>query len=250
MDVLAAAITVIQLLQVTAQVSIALGQYAAAVRGAESSRSKLVDQKMLISAAARAIEYRPPCESFKNTCPTFIIYYRSVLRLTVKHESTREQRQRTTGEWLVNEDLYVESGLIDSLSSGLADDETLAYFYCDFRNPRSTSTMEILRSLTTQLLWTSKIDGLSSFPELIVRNERGTGPPGDVTTLSDLLRCAAKSHQRPMIVIDAPDEWDDLSKLLDELVKLDGRSMSLVHHIPAAALYQWSICRSIDLPER
>ncbi|KAF9230407.1 hypothetical protein BU15DRAFT_83672 [Melanogaster broomeanus] len=146
---------------------------------------------------------------------------------TVKHESTREQRQRTTGEWLFKEDLYIEwrkcsfgllwlsgkagagksvlaSAIINSLSSGLADNETLASFYCDFRTPRSMHTMEILRSLTMQLLWNSKIDWLSSFPELVMCKE-----------------CAAKLHQRPMIVIDALDECEDLSKLLGELVKLD-----------------------------
>ncbi|KAF9231729.1 hypothetical protein BU15DRAFT_8037, partial [Melanogaster broomeanus] len=161
----------------------------------------------------------------------------------VKHESTREKRQRTTGEWLFREDLFIEwhkcsfsllwlsgkagagksvlaSAVIDNLFSGLEGDDTLAYFYCDFRTPRSTSTMEILRSLTNQLLWNSKVDWLPSFPELVMRNERGTGPPVDITTLSDLLRRAAKLHQRPMIVLDALDECEDLSKLLGELVKL------------------------------
>ncbi|KAF9231978.1 hypothetical protein BU15DRAFT_81763 [Melanogaster broomeanus] len=357
MDVLAAAATIIQLLQVTAQVSTALGQYVAAVQGAESSRSKLLDQITLISTAGRAIESvvlnsppssrTPEQQAFltewfrsdgsparckkelddlliwlhsqagdkKNTrfikrlmwplkenriqtaikvIQEHMPYFYYILSIdtsnriqevtsiitserehtakrkllewldgvdcTVKHESTREQRQRTTGEWLFNEDLYIEwrkcsfgllwlsgkagagksvlayvflsalseayahssrSAVIDSLSSGLADDETLASFYCDFRTPRSTHTMEILRSLTTQLLWNSKIDWLSSFPELVMRKERGTGPPVDITTLSDLLGRAAKLHQRPMIVIDALDECEDLSKLLGELVKLD-----------------------------
>ncbi|KAF9237451.1 hypothetical protein BU15DRAFT_75996 [Melanogaster broomeanus] len=341
MDVLAAAATVIQLLQVTAQVSTALGKYVSAVKGAESSRSKLIDQITLISAATRAIESivlnsppssrTPEQQAFltewfrsdgspaqckkelndlliwlhgeaggekktrilkklmwplrENRIQTSIRvirehmpYFHCILSIdnsnriqeitsiitserehtakrkllewldgldcTAKHESTREQRQRTTGEWLFNEHLYMQwrgcsfgllwlsgkagagksvlaSTVIDSLSSGLADDETLAYFYCDFRNPRSTSTMEILRSLTTQLLWNSNIDWLSSFPELVMRNERGTGPPVNITTLSDLLRRAAKLHQRPMIVIDALDECEDLPKLLDALVKLD-----------------------------
>ncbi|KAF9238216.1 hypothetical protein BU15DRAFT_75377 [Melanogaster broomeanus] len=341
MDVLAAAATVIQLLQVAAQVSTALGKYVASVNGAESSRSKLIDQITLISAAAKAIESvvlkSPPMSRTPEQQTLLTEWFRSdgspaqckkelddlliwlnsetggkkrtrfVKRLmwplkenriqtavrviqehipyldyilsidtsiqmsserehtrkneivtakrkllkwldgldcTVKHEFTREQRQMTTGEWLFDEGLYVEwrerssgllwlsgkagagksvlaSAVIDSLSSGLADDETLAYFYCDFRTHRSTSTMEILRSLTSQLLWNSEIDWLSSFPELVRRKERGTGPPVDITTLSDLLRRAARLHQRPMIVIDALDECEDLPKLLDEIVKLD-----------------------------
>ncbi|KIJ06704.1 hypothetical protein PAXINDRAFT_103259 [Paxillus involutus ATCC 200175] len=162
---------------------------------------------------------------------------------TVKHESTRELRQRTTGEWLLKEQLYIDwrklsakflwlggkagagksvlaSGVIEDLLSGLADDETLAYFYCDFRNPRCISTMEVLRSLIAQLLRNSESDWLPSFSELVVRKDRGAGPPADIGTLSNLLKRAAGLYKRPMIVIDALDECNDLSKLLHELVKL------------------------------
>ncbi|KAF9232188.1 ankyrin repeat-containing domain protein [Melanogaster broomeanus] len=169
------------------------------------------------------------------------------LNFTVKHETTRKLRQRTTGEWLLNEELYMDwcnssirflwlagkpgagksvlarSTIIDNLSSGLPNNETLAYFYCDFRTPRSTSTMEILRSLTVQFLRNSKSDWLSSkpFSKLVTRKVQGAGPPMDIDANSDLLRHAAKLHQWPMIVVDALDECDDLSELLDELVKLD-----------------------------
>ncbi|KIJ09033.1 hypothetical protein PAXINDRAFT_102380 [Paxillus involutus ATCC 200175] len=151
--------------------------------------------------------------------------------------------QRTTGEWLLKEQLYIDwrklsakflwlggkagagksvlaSGVIEDLLSGLADDETLAYFYCDFRNPRCISPMEVLRSLTAQLLRNSESDWLPSFSELVVRKDRGAGPPADIGTLSNLLKRAAGLYKRPMIVIDALDECDDLSKLLHELVKL------------------------------
>ncbi|KAF9234572.1 hypothetical protein BU15DRAFT_65568 [Melanogaster broomeanus] len=168
------------------------------------------------------------------------------LNCTVKHETTHALRRRTTGEWLLNEELYMDwrnssirflwlggkpgagksvlaSAIIDNLSGGLADNGTLAYFYCDFRNPRSTSTMEVLRSLTVQFLRKLQSDWLSSkpFSELVTRKEEGAGPPVDIGTLSDLLRHAAGLHQRPMIVVDALDECDDLSKLLDGLLKLD-----------------------------
>ncbi|KAF9231122.1 hypothetical protein BU15DRAFT_82807 [Melanogaster broomeanus] len=377
MDELSAAATVLQLLQVAAQVSSACGQYVAAVKDAESSRSKLVDQITLITTAAKAVEsvlQNPPssrtpeqqallqewfrAEGSAARCkkklevllswlhdevnrkkPTRRVkrllwpvkenkiraairtfeghmpYFRHVLSIdtsiriqeitsmitserehtknreiatakrkllewfdgldcTVKHEFTREQRQKTTGEWLFNERLYTEwcessfglfwlsgkagagksvlaSGVIDCLSSRLVDDETLAYFYCDFRNPQSTSTMEILRSLTKQLLWNSEIDWLSSFPELVVRKERGAGPPVDITTLSDLLKCAARLHQKPMIIIDALDECEDLSKLLDELVKLDKVCRLFVTSRPLHSLNRVFASRpSISLDDR
>ncbi|KAF9231979.1 hypothetical protein BU15DRAFT_81765 [Melanogaster broomeanus] len=178
--------------------------------------------------------------------PEELLEWLDTVDCTVKHETTREVCQITTGDWLLNEKLYndwrrmsirflwlggkagagktvLASTVIDNVSSALADDETLAYFYCDFRSPRSTRTTEILRSLTVQLLINSKIDWLSSEPlsELLTLREQGAGPPVDLGTLSDLLRRTVRLHQRPIIVIDALDECDDLSELLDELVKLD-----------------------------
>ncbi|KIJ09034.1 hypothetical protein PAXINDRAFT_17873 [Paxillus involutus ATCC 200175] len=205
MDGLSAAATVIQLAQVAAQASIALTQYIAAVKGAESSRSKLIDQITLISAAAKAVEsvmqnYPPSlrtpeqqallkewfrndgrsaqCEkelkelaswlqgqvgnkkrvgwirrlvwpveenkiktairSFEGHVPYFnaivsvdnanlnqaialgltndreetvkrkLLKWFDGVDCTVKHESTRELRQRTTGEWLLKEQLYID----------------------------------------------------------------------------------------------------------------------------------------------
>ncbi|KAF9231048.1 hypothetical protein BU15DRAFT_68666 [Melanogaster broomeanus] len=366
MDGLSAAATVLQLLQVAAQVSSAFGQYVSAMKDAESSRSKLVDQITLITTAAKAVgsvlqnppssrtpeqqallqewlsregsaarckkeledllswlhdevnsnkptqrvkrllwpvkenKIRAAIRAFEGHMPTSVIYYRSTLQFTsmirnreiatakrtllewfdgldctVKHEFTREQRQKTTGEWLFNERLYTEwressfglfwlsgkagagksvlarSGVIDYLSSRLADDETLAYFYCDFRNPRSMSTMEVLRSLTKQLLWKSETDWLPSFPVLVVRKERGTGPPVDITTLFDLLKRAAGLHQRPMIVIDTLDECEDFSKLLDELVKLEKVCRLFVTSRPLHSLNRVFASRpSISLDDR
>ncbi|KAF9232190.1 ankyrin repeat-containing domain protein [Melanogaster broomeanus] len=341
--VLSTTATAIQLFQLAVDVSSALRQYIAAVRGAESSCSGLIDQITLISKAARAaqsvLENSPPpsfrtpelqalhtewfrsdrsparCKTelegllgwllsqngaskfkrglkrliwpldekkIRTAIQTFeghMPYFRDMLSIetaswvqamyseiknehehtrsnetadarrkllkwldgldcTVKHEITHKLRQKTTGEWLLNEELYMDwhnssirflwlggkrgSTIIDNLSSGLANNETLAYFYCDFRTPRSTSTMEILRSLAVQFLRNSKVDWLSSkpFSELVTRKEQGAGPPVDIDTNSDLLRHAARLHQKPMIVVDALDECDDLSQLLDELVKL------------------------------
>ncbi|KAF9231120.1 hypothetical protein BU15DRAFT_82805 [Melanogaster broomeanus] len=342
----------IQLLQVAIDVSSALHQYMAAVRGAESSYSELIDQITLISRAAQAAQsvlensptpslrtpeqqalhtewfrsdgsparcqrdleglltwlcdetggnqftrgvkrlmwpvkekrIRAAIQTFEGHMPYFrdmlsidtaswvrgihsemrneheharnnetadagrkLLEWLDGLDCTVKYETTRELRQRTTGEWLINEKLYMDwrsssirflwlagkpgagksvlaSTIIDNLSSGLAKNETLAYFYCDFRTPKSTRTVVILRSLTVQFLRDSKIDWMSSkpFSGLVIRKERDADPPMDIRTLSDLLKSASGLHQRPMIVIDALDECNDLSKLLPVLVALHG----------------------------
>ena len=44
------------------------------------------------------------------------------------------------------------ASVIDNLKYSLQDREVLAYFYCDFRNERSTGGAEVLRSLLSQLL--------------------------------------------------------------------------------------------------
>ncbi|KIJ04269.1 hypothetical protein PAXINDRAFT_22449 [Paxillus involutus ATCC 200175] len=191
MDGLSAAATVIQLAQVAAQASIALTQYIAAVKGAESSRSKLIDQITLISAAAKAQallkewfkndgrsaqcekelkelaswlqgqvgnkkrvgwirrlvwpveenKIKTAIRSFEGHVPYFnaivsvdnanlnqavalgltndreetvkrefskLLKWFDGVDCTVKHESTRELRQRTTGEWLLKEQLYID----------------------------------------------------------------------------------------------------------------------------------------------
>ncbi|KAF9230652.1 hypothetical protein BU15DRAFT_83361 [Melanogaster broomeanus] len=364
MDGLSAAATVLQLLQVAAQVSCALSQYVAAVKGAESSRSKLIDQITLISAAAKAIEsvvktsslpsrtpeqqafltewFRPDgspaqCKKelddllswlhsqaggAKNTRFRFVKrltwplrenrihaairaiqehmpYFHYILSIdtsnriqeitsiiTSEREHTRSKdiaaarheiaaakskllewldgRQKTTGEWIFDERLYMDwrnfsvkllwlggkagagksvlaSTVIDRLSSGLADDETLAYFYLRLSKPPIYEHHGNLAFVNRPVCFgIHRSTWLSSFSELAMRKERGAGPPVDIATLSDLLRRAARLHQRPMIVIDALDECDDLSKLLHELVKLHGRrTLSFVPNGPAAAT--WSL---------
>ncbi|KIK98543.1 hypothetical protein PAXRUDRAFT_24155 [Paxillus rubicundulus Ve08.2h10] len=79
-----------------------------------------------------------------------------------------------------------KSEIIEDLLNEVADDETPAHFYFDCRNPRCTSTTEVLRSLTAQLIWNSESDWLSSFSGLVVRKQRGAGPPVDIGTLPNL----------------------------------------------------------------
>ncbi|KIJ63611.1 hypothetical protein HYDPIDRAFT_29402 [Hydnomerulius pinastri MD-312] len=352
MDGLSAAATVLQVVQVAAQVTNALGAYVSSVKGADSSRQQLLDQIKLIVAAEKAVasvvQKLPPssqsqeqqallAEWFKTDGPPaqckaslekllswleaqainkkpmkwkdrlkwptkekkisaaiqafdrHMPYFHAILSIdtsnsikeiaadvayvrdqteykqvtaaqlelskavlgwfdavdcTVKHEFTRKQRQKTTGDWLFNEQLYIDwrsnenkflwlngkagagksvlaSTVVDKISCDLGHDETLAYFYCDFRNSRCTSAMEVLRSLTAQFLRQAKTNWLPSFSDLVERKDRGAGPPADIDILSDMLKRAAKLHDRPIIVVDALDECDDLLDLLSALVGLN-----------------------------
>ncbi|KAF9225131.1 hypothetical protein BS17DRAFT_807512 [Gyrodon lividus] len=169
------------------------------------------------------------------------------LDCTGKHEATCALRQVNTCTWLPRTDKYkswrggdisflwmegkpgagksvLASSVIDDLRCALRDGEVLAFFYCDFRNEQSTSAAEVMRSLLTQLLRLANVNAVDYrdvVPELVQRRARGAAPPADMKLLTCLVRCAAKLHQRPFIVIDALDESKDVEKLLDALKELN-----------------------------
>ncbi|KIJ12472.1 hypothetical protein PAXINDRAFT_171164, partial [Paxillus involutus ATCC 200175] len=166
---------------------------------------------------------------------------------TVKHEATLRQRQKQTCGWLFNVQQFLDwrslliefvwlngkpgagksvlaAAVIEELFKSLKSGETLAYFYCDFRNSRSSTAKEVVCSLVVQLLRNASGNWLSLFPELKERMDRGADPPAALDILSDLLIRASTLHERPMVVIDALDECSDLPDLLHTLIKLnDGR---------------------------
>ncbi|KAF9242324.1 hypothetical protein BU15DRAFT_72856 [Melanogaster broomeanus] len=119
---------------------------------------------------------------------------------TVKHETTLRQRQEQTCSWLFHVQQFIDwrlslsqfiwlngkpgagksvlaAAVIEELSGSLQGGETLAYFYCDFRNSRCTSAKEVICSLVVQLLRSASGNWLSLFPELKERMDRGADPP-------------------------------------------------------------------------
>ncbi|KAF9233918.1 ankyrin repeat-containing domain protein [Melanogaster broomeanus] len=170
---------------------------------------------------------------------------------TVKHETTLRQRQEQTCGWLFHVQQFIDwrsslsqfiwlngkpgtgksvlaATVIGELSGSLQGGESLAYFYCDFRNSRCTSAKEVICSLVVQLLRSASGNWLSLFPELKERMDRDADPPVAQDILSDLLIRASGLHQRPMIIIDALDECLDLADLLDVLVKLNNGHIRLL----------------------
>ncbi|KAF9224620.1 ankyrin [Gyrodon lividus] len=169
------------------------------------------------------------------------------LACTVKHEDTYALRQAETCTWLPETEIYqswrrgdipflwlegkpgsgksvLASSVIHDLKRSRYDEEVLVFFYCDFRNERSTSAPEVMRSLLTQLLRLANVDDVDcrdSVPELVEREAEGTEPPNDMKLLTCLVRSAAKLHQQPLIVIDALDECKDVEKLLNALKELN-----------------------------
>lgn len=122
-------------------------------------------------------------------------------------------------------DLGFSASVIEGLESALQDDEALAFFYCDFRNERSTNASEVMRSLLSQLL--QQLDRYMVDPgdlvdELIRQRDEGASTIGNVTRLArHISRVAKQFIQQPFVIIDALDECKDIEELLDALTELN-----------------------------
>ena len=114
--------------------------------------------------------------------------------------------------------------MIDSLKSSIQDGEVLVYFYCDFRNERSTSAPEVMRSLLSQLLQRFHRHGVNPgdlIDELIEERDGGASTISNVMLLARYVSRAAKQFSRqPLIVVDALDECTDVQGLLNAFAEL------------------------------
>lgn len=118
-----------------------------------------------------------------------------------KHATCHGQRNPGTGRWIFHADEYktwntsdcaflwlngqpghgktiLASSVIDEIQgSGDAEPQTLAFFYCNFRDDRTTSAAAVLRSLAVQFLQQSKVDWITKI------REPGLQEEGDVVAL-------------------------------------------------------------------
>lgn len=122
-------------------------------------------------------------------------------------------------------DLGRSASVIEDLESALQDGDALAFFYCDFRNERSTSASEVMRSLLSQFLRQfdcNMVDPGDLVDELIKQKNEGASTISNVIRLARHISCAAKQFiQQPFVVIDALDECKDIEELLDALMELN-----------------------------
>lgn len=114
--------------------------------------------------------------------------------------------------------------MIENLKNTLKDDEILVFFYCDFRDERSTNAAEVMRSLLSQLLQHVRHHtfGLEDLIDNLAEEvEDGALIISDVTLLARYIsRVARRFTQQPFVVIDALDECKDIEGFLDALVEL------------------------------
>ena len=121
-------------------------------------------------------------------------------------------------------DTGYSASVIDGLKSSLQDGEVLAFFYCDFRNERSTSAAEVMRSLLSQLLQQFHRHAVHPgylIDELIEERDGGASTISNAVLLARYISRAAKQFNRqPLLVIDALDECTEVQGLLNALTEL------------------------------
>ncbi|KAG1772939.1 hypothetical protein EV702DRAFT_1245597 [Suillus placidus] len=179
---------------------------------------------------------------------------------TEKHATSRSQRNPGTGRWIFQNDQFVAwnnsdraflwlngqtghgktilaSAVVDEIQgSSKAEPQTLAYFYCNFRDDRTTNAAAVLRSLIVQLLqqsqdddWATKIGekqdsntegNLDSLRNLWQQQCDAKPYPTDLGYLRKLLVEASTLVRLPVLVIDALDECKDYLNLVGHLVNL------------------------------
>lgn len=113
------------------------------------------------------------------------------------------------------------SSVIDSLEAIRREGGILAFFYCDFRNARSASASEALRSTLSQLLCQLRdhaIDPGSLIDDLVDAKKRGGATRNNTKELAGFAsRTARLFMKKPLVVVDALDECKDIETLLEGL---------------------------------
>lgn len=112
--------------------------------------------------------------------------------------------------------------------------QTLVFFYCNFRDDRTTSAAAVLRSLAVQFLQQSKVDWITKIREPGLQEEGDVVAlrslwqqhrdaktfPTDPESLRKLLVEASTLVHQLVLVIDALDECRDFPDLVGHLANL------------------------------
>lgn len=114
------------------------------------------------------------------------------------------------------------SAIINDLNNTKKDGEFLAYFYCDFRNFRSTGAVDVMCSFLAQL--TTRVCAITTNPEylldeLLKAAESHVAPFNNPKGVSPYLSKVARlCPRRPLFVLDALDECKQAEPLLEALL--------------------------------
>ncbi|KAF8552318.1 hypothetical protein OG21DRAFT_151137 [Imleria badia] len=188
-----------------------------------------------------------------------ILCFLDALDCTTKQKDTSLLRQLDTCTWLFSTGEYkswrdtsdsflllhgkagagktvLASAAIQDLLETKHKEEFLAYFYCDFRTGRSTSAVEVMRSVVAQLvasLCAVMVDPEDLLDDLLKDTNNRAELFYNVKGLSRYLSKIAKlCPRKPLIVIDALDECREVETLLDGLIITGGDVRTFVTSRP------------------
>lgn len=123
--------------------------------------------------------------------------------------------------------LLCRSSVINSLEESRYDEEIFVFFYCDFRNERSTHAAEAMRSILSQLLCQlcgTGIDLRNIINDLVKAKERAGATLNDARQLAGFVfHVAGLSTRKPLVIVDALDECGDSRELLQALMVIKSR---------------------------
>lgn len=121
--------------------------------------------------------------------------------------------------------------MIEDLKDNLQAGDVLGYFYCDFREERSTSAAETMRSLLSQLLQHLRrqmVDPGDLIDKLVEERDEGASTINNTILLArHVFRVVKQFPRQPFLVIDALDECKDVNILLKALDGLRKGGMRL-----------------------
>ena len=116
---------------------------------------------------------------------------------------------------------FHRSAVIEDLLQTKHEEEFLVYFYCDFRTGRSTSAVEVMRSILAQIvtpLCASMINPEDLLDDLLKETINRAELFYNVKGLSGHLSKIAKlCPRKPLVVVDGLDECREAETLLDGL---------------------------------
>lgn len=122
--------------------------------------------------------------------------------------------------------LLCRSSVINFLEESRRDGEFLIFFYCDFRNERSTRAAEAMRSILSQLLRQLRGSGVdlgSCINDLMKAKERGGAALKNAKQLAGFTsQVAGLAVRKPLVVVDALDECTDVRELIQALMVIKG----------------------------
>ena len=176
----------------------------------------------------------------------FVVVWQRWVSITLRVSTLISHIDRRDRSWLRKVGIGVSSSVVrihictDSCSAStiehikntLEEGEVVIFFYCDFRNERSRSSTELMRSLLSQLscyIGDGGVDPGDLPNKILEEKSEGTLSLNDLDKLCNLVsRLASFFRYEPIIVIDALDECADIEGILRALVTLNGADVRLL----------------------